>query len=176
MSVLTIPSPFAADGLLYINSGYFQDSKKPAWVIRPGAHGDITPGEDGELGPYIVWHNPRIGTYNTTPLVYEGLHYTLYDRGMVSVHDAKTGEERYDRERLPRLTSFTAAPWAVNDHVFCLAENGKTFVLKAGPTFEIVATNDLDELAIATPSLANGYLLIRTATKVWAITDLSLRH
>src|ERR1051325_10774114 len=42
MSVLTIPSPFVVDGLLYITSGYFQDSKRPVYAIRPGAKGDIT--------------------------------------------------------------------------------------------------------------------------------------
>ena len=43
MSVLTIPSPFAVDGLLYITSGYFQDDKRPVYAIKPGAAGDIQP-------------------------------------------------------------------------------------------------------------------------------------
>jgi outer membrane protein assembly factor BamB len=45
MSVLTIPSPFAVDGLLYITSGYFQDPKRPVFALKPGASGDITLGE-----------------------------------------------------------------------------------------------------------------------------------
>jgi hypothetical protein len=45
MSVLTIPSPFAVDNLLYITSGYFQDTKRPVFALRGGASGDITLGE-----------------------------------------------------------------------------------------------------------------------------------
>ena len=62
--------------------------------------------------------------------------------------------------------------WGILDAgVPVLAENGKTFVLKAGPEFEIIETNDLDELCIATPSIAQGKLFIRTASSVYCITN-----
>ena len=89
----------------------------------------------------------------------------------MTCHHAVTGEEIYDRTRFPLYTSFTASPWAYNGKLFGLAENGKTFVLKAGPEFEIIETNDLDELCIATPSIAQGKLFIRTASSVYCITN-----
>ena len=71
----------------------------------------------------------------------------------------------------PRFSSFTASPWAYNGKLFSLSEDGKTYVLKAGPEFEITETNDLDELSIASPAIAQGKLFIRTASKVYCITN-----
>jgi len=88
----------------------------------------------------------------------------------MTCHHALTGEKIYDRTRFPLYTSFTASPWAYNGKLFCLAENGKTFVVKPGPDFEILETNDLDELSIATPSIAQGKLFIRTASSIYCIT------
>ena len=42
MSGLTIPSPFAKHGLLYISSGYPGGGIRPVYAIRPGASGDIS--------------------------------------------------------------------------------------------------------------------------------------
>ena len=89
----------------------------------------------------------------------------------MTCHHALTGEEIYDRTRFPLYTSFTASPWAYNGHIYYLAESGKTFVLKAGSKFEIIQTNDLEELTIATPSIAQGILFIRTASSLYCITN-----
>jgi len=171
MSVLTIPSPFEAHGALYVTSGYFQDRRRPVWVIEPGAKGDITIEEGETSGPHILWHHPKLGPYNTSPIVYADYYYTLLDQGMMTCHIARTGEEVYDRTRFPRHSSFTASPWAYNGKLFCLAEDGKTYVVKPGPDFEILQTNDLDELTIATPAIAQGKLFIRTASKVYCLTN-----
>ncbi len=169
MSNLTIPSPFAVDGLLYITSGYFQDNKRPVFAIKPGATGDLTLGEGATSNEYIQWSLDKMGPYNTSPIVYQGLYYTLLDRGMMTCHDAKTGELVYDRTRFPQGATFTASPWAYNGKLFCLDEDGDTYVLPAGREFEVERTNSLDELCIATPSIAQGKLLIRTASQVYCI-------
>ncbi len=64
--------------------------------------------------------------------------YTLYDRGFLTCHDAKTGEEVYGKQRFSPRGSFTASPLAFNGHLFFLSEDGLTYVVKAGPEFEIV--------------------------------------
>lgn len=171
MSNLVIPSPFAAHGMLYISSGYFADQKRPIWVIKPGASGDISTDVDGPLNEFVQWHTPKGGPYNTSPLVHGDYYYTLLDRGMMSVNDAKTGELFVDRERFPVGASFTASPWAYNGRVFCLNEAGETYVTTAGPNFKIEHTNDLDDLCVATPAIADGKLLIRTATKLYCLTN-----
>jgi outer membrane protein assembly factor BamB len=171
MSVLTIPSPFVVDGLLYITSGYFQDQQRPVYAIRPGAEGDITLGEGETSNAHIAWSLEKMGPYNTSPIVYRGLYYPLLDRGMITCHDAKTGELVYDRTRFPQGASFTASPWAYNGKVFFLDEDGDTYVMSAGREFAVERTNALDELAIATPSISQGKLLIRTASHVYCLSN-----
>ena len=147
MSNLVIPSPFVVDNLLYMTSGYFADPHRPVYAIKPGAKGDISLKDDEESNEYIQWYQPKGGPYNTTPLVYDG-YYLLLDQGMISTYDSKTGEKFYDRIRFPRGASFTTSPWAYKDRLFCLAENGKTPVLKTGKEFKFFF-NDLDELCMA---------------------------
>ena len=52
---IAIPTPFAADGLLYITSGYPADTLRPAYAIRPGATGDISLKPDQTSNDFIVW-------------------------------------------------------------------------------------------------------------------------
>jgi len=67
--------------------------------------------------------------------------------------------------------AFTSSPWADDGKIFALSENGDTYVVRAGPTFEVVDRNSLDELTMATPAIAHGRVFIRTASKLYRITD-----
>ena len=171
MSSLVIPTPFAKEGLLYINSGYVADATRPVYAIRPGAAGDITLGEGSTNNDYIVWSHPQLGSYNPSSLVYDGYHYTLLDRGILLCNDARTGREVYPRQRIAAGTLFTASPWAYNGKIFALSEDGDTFVIKAGPEFELLGRNSLDEMSLATPAVAHGSVLIRTASKLYRIAN-----
>lgn len=171
MSNLVIPSPFAANGLCYITSGYVGDAHRPVYAIRPGADGDLTNKDDPAESEFIAWYLETGGPYNTSPLVYHNRYYTLYDLGFFTCHNATTGEEIHSKRRFRPSGSFTASPWAYNDRVFCLNEDGLTYVLTAADEFEIVGTNDLDELTLATPAVADGRLLIRTASRLYCITN-----
>ncbi len=173
MSVLTIPSPFAAENVLYLTSGYFQDQKRPVFALKPGARGDLTLKDEATSNEYIQWSLQRMGPYNTTPIVYRGLYYTLLDRGMITCHDARTGALVYDRQRFPQGASFTSSPWAYNGKVFFLDESGKTHVMPVGSEFKIEQTNSLDELCVATPSICQGKLLIRTESQIYCISNSS---
>ena len=73
----------------------------------------------------------------------------------------------YDRERLPG--QFTASPWAYGGKVFCLSEEGDTFVVRAGPKFEVLGRNRLDEMCMATPALTRDGLLIRTLSSLMCV-------
>jgi outer membrane protein assembly factor BamB len=175
MSNLVIPSPFVADGLLYIASGYVGDMHRPAFAIKPGATGDMALEKGKPLPEAIEWYLPKGGPYNTTPLVYDGLYYLLLDRGMLAVYDARTGQMKYDRTRFPPPASFTSSPWAYNGRVFCLGEDGKTFVVKAGPEFELLHVNDLGpDLCLACPAIVGDRLLIRTQQTLWCVAKPQL--
>jgi outer membrane protein assembly factor BamB len=168
-SGITIPSPFAKFGLLYVASGFLMGSRQPLWAIRPGGSGDITPMPGETETDAIAWWLPRGAAYNPSPLVYGEELYVLLDGGLLSCYDAKTGEVRYERERLPGSGSYTVSPWAYNGWVFCLAEDGGTRVLKAGKTFQPLGRNALDEMCLACPALANGSLFIRTAAALYRL-------
>ncbi|HCQ98403.1 MAG TPA: serine/threonine protein kinase [Acidobacteria bacterium] len=184
MSLLTTPSPFASHGLVYISSGYPGGSLRPVYAIQPGAAGDISIYQDVASGlqegfpgtrtysrdDHVVWSYPLLGTYNTTALVYGDIYYTLLDRGFLTAHDAATGAEVYGRRRLEIGNGFTASPWGYNGKIFLLSEDGDTFVVKAGPEFEILHKNSLDEMSLATPAVAQGSVVLRTQSKLYRIT------
>ena len=136
--------------------------------MKPGASGDITLKADQKSNEFVAWYQPNAGPYNTTPVVVDGRMYTLHDMGFLTCHDAKTGEEVYGRERIGG--SYTASPWSYNGKIFCLGEDGKTRVVTAGASYEVLHTNDLGELCLATPAVSRGHLLIRTAAKLYCIT------
>ncbi len=171
MSTLVIPTPFSDHGLLYINSGYVADENRPVYAIRPGATGDITLPEGSTSNDYIVWSHPQLGSYNPSSLVYGDYHYTLLDRGIMMAYDARTGEELYQRKRITAGTLFTASPWAYNGKIFGLSEDGDTFVVQAGAEFSVLGRNSLDEMTLSTPAVARDSLIIRTATKLYRISD-----
>jgi outer membrane protein assembly factor BamB len=168
MSSITIPMPSVAHGLLYISSGYVLDSKKPFFAIKPGAAGDISLTADEKSNDYIVWCQKQGGPYNPTPVVYGDQVYVLYDLGLVSSFDAKTGQQIYNRERLGG-SSYTTSPWAHNGKLFFLNEDGDCQVVKAGSKFEILHTNSLGEMCMASPAMARDSLFIRTLTKLYRI-------
>lgn len=168
-SNLVIPSPIAAHGMVYVTSGYVGDNDRPVYAIRPGAEGTTSVGEDPSMHPQIVWFQPQAGPYNTSPIVYGDYYYTLLDRGFMTCHDARTGKEIYGKTRFPEGASFTSSPWAYNGRIFCLSEDGDTYVLAAGPEFKVIGTNRLDELCLASPAVADGKLLVRTASRLYCI-------
>jgi len=173
MSSITIATPYAADGLLYLSSGYVGDKLKALYAIKPGASGDITPPVGMTSGEFIAWSSPNIAPYNPSTLVHDGRLYVLYDRGLVSCFDAKTGALHYERERLPNGFGFTASPWAVGGKIFCLNESGICFVLRAGDKFEMLHTNELSgEMCMSTPALAGDRLILRTDRRLYSIRKM----
>jgi outer membrane protein assembly factor BamB len=171
MSTISIPTPFSKHGLLYISSGYIADPKRPAYAIKPGASGDISLKSGETSNAAIVWSWPTGAPYNPTPLVYGDTYYTLFDRGFMTTHDARTGKEIYGRQRVTSdAAGFTSSPWAYNGKVFALSEEGDTYVIQAGPEFKVLRKNSLNEMTLATPAIARGSLIVRTATKLYRIS------
>jgi outer membrane protein assembly factor BamB len=173
MSSIVIPTPFAQHGLLFLASGYVNDSVRPVFAVRPGASGDISLKEGETSNQRVAWYQRQAGPYNPSPLVYGDYYYTLLDRGIVTCHDARTGREVYGKQRIdPEAGAFTASPWAYNGKLFALSEDGDTFVMQAGEQFKVIGKNSLDEMCMATPAIARGSLVIRTATKLYRIGKL----
>ena len=93
-------------------------------------------------------------------------------RGFFTAHDARTGEEIYSRQRIAVGAAFTASPWAYDDRISALTEDGDTYVvIRAGETFEVIGRNPLGEFTMATPAIAHGSLFIRTRSKLYRIAE-----
>jgi outer membrane protein assembly factor BamB len=167
---MSIQSPFSWEGLVYLTAGTAGSESRPIAAIRPGASGNITPGEGKPPGQYVAWLDPLAGgTYLPTPLVYDGGLYTLTDKGIFTRLDPKTGERTYKTRLRPDAGNFTASPWAYDGKIFCLSEEGDTFVVKAGKSFELLAVNSLDEFSMATPAISRGRLLVRTKGHLYSL-------
>lgn len=171
MSGVTIATPYAEHGLLYVSSGYVLDAARPLYAIRPGAEGDISLAKGETSNAWIAWCQPKAAPYNPSTLVYRERLYVLYDRGLLACYDARTGSVVYEPQRLPNGRAFTSSPWAYGDKLFCLNEDGVTFVVKAGDAFEVLHTNALaeDDMCLASPAITEGRLLIRTAARVYCL-------
>lgn len=161
-SHLAIPSPFSSGGLLYLTSGYVGDDARPLIAVKPGATGDAARS--------IAWRLPQAGPYNPSPIVYGDYLYVLHDRGFLACYDAKTGREIYGKARIDESAPrFTASPWAYNDRIFALSEEGETYVIQPGAEFKVLRKNPLAEMSLATPAVAKGSLFIRTAGHLYRI-------
>ena len=170
MSSIVIPMPFAGHGMLYVAAGYVGDPNRPVYAIRPGAKGDISLRNGEHSNEFIVWHHPQAAPYNPSPLLYKGLYYTLYDRGFLTCHDAVSGNEVYGKQRLEAgANAFTASPWAYNDRIFCLSEDGDCFVVDHGTEYRLVGKNSIGELCMATPAIAQGSLVLRGGQHLYRI-------
>ncbi|MDG1890791.1 MAG: PQQ-binding-like beta-propeller repeat protein [Verrucomicrobiota bacterium] len=176
MSSICIPTPFAENDRLFVAGGYVGDKErpnKPVYAIRPGASGDITLPSGQFSSAFIQWMQPESAPYNPSPLLYKNRFYVLWDFGFLSSRNAITGAEVYDKQRFqPRgRTAFTSSPWAYRDHLFCLSEDGDTYVVRASDTFTLSHVNALNEMCMASPAMANGSLYIRTLTALYCIRE-----
>jgi outer membrane protein assembly factor BamB len=165
MSMSTVATPFAYDGLLYVNGG----RGRGFFAIKPGASGNISLKEDQTSNEYVVWSQPRAGTYLPSSLAYQGSVYTLTETGILNRFDAKTGKQIYKTRIDPAATAFTTSPWAYNGKLFCLSEEGQTFVISTDGEFKLLHVNELDDMAQASPALVGERLLIRTEHRIYSI-------
>ena len=171
MSSITIATPYAADGLLYVSSGYVLDPVKALYAIKPGASGDITLRKGETESEFIAWSSMFIAPYNPSTLVHNGRLFVLYDLGLVSCFNATTGEQYYDRKRLARGGSVTSSPWSYDGKLFCMNEDGVCSVIREGDDFHVLHTNELaaDDICLSTPAIAGDRLLIRADKRLYCI-------
>jgi outer membrane protein assembly factor BamB len=165
-SEITVPTPFLGQGLIFITSGY--RPIRPIYAIKPGASGDISLKEGEKSNQFVAWSTDTGGTYQPTPLVYGDHFYTCSNEGMVTCYEAKTGKRLY-RERLPGAGGHTASPVAADGKIYFTSEEKGIRVIKAGPTFELLAANQLGDPCMATPAISDGMLFVRSQHFVFGI-------
>jgi outer membrane protein assembly factor BamB len=153
-----IPSPVAGHGLVYLTAG---SGQKRTLAFRPGVDGDATDSN-------IAWAYDKGAPYVPSPLLLGQHLYLMNERGQTTCLDALTGEVLYEG-RPPVPATFMASMVGFGERILQMSEDGDTFVLKAGPTHEILRTNSLGEPVYASPALANGTIYVRGEQHLYAI-------
>jgi outer membrane protein assembly factor BamB len=146
-------------------------TNSPLVAIKAGATGNVslTGTETSNAG--VAWAVAPGGPEMASPLLYEGNVYVLQrGNGLVGCYDAKTGKEHY-RQRLEGARSFYASPVAADGKIYCLDEDGQTFVLAAGPELKLLATNKLDEMFRSSPAITGEKLLLRGVDHLYCIAQ-----
>ena len=155
-----IPTPAVGHGLIFCSSG----RAGPTLAIRPGGRGDVT-------NTHVEWKTTRGSPFVPSPLVYGDYLYLVNDMSsIITCLNAKTGETVW-QERLgrPRREGVSASPVIVDDKLFVTNDEGQTFVLRTGPEFELLHTNDIGARTLASPALVDGTWYIRTSRELIAI-------
>ena len=104
-----------------------------------------------------------------TPLVYGDYLYNCRDNGVLTCYEAKTGKQVYQERLGTGRTGFTASAVAADGKLYYTSEEGDVYVVKAGPTFGVLATNPMGEVCMATPAISGGALFIRTKNALIAV-------
>jgi len=165
-SEVTVGSPVAGNGLVYVTGGY--PPVRPIYAIRPGSEGDISLQKGQESNPSIAWSNMTEGTYIPSPLLYDGYLLTLNNNGILSAYDPQTGKRAF-RGRVGTGGSFSASPVGADGRLYIASEDGEVYVISATPDMKQLARNEMKEVIMATPAISDGLIILRTMGHLYGI-------
>ena len=147
-----VSSPVIADGLLIGTCGDGSSGKRLI-AIRPGT-------SDKSVSPteaYKIDDSPT--PYVPTSVARADLLFTFHDQGYASCRRIATGEQLWREKTVGR---FYGSPVWADGKLYCITTEGDVVVIKAGPTYELLAVNHLGEKSQATPAVAGGRMYLRT--------------
>ena len=155
-----IPTPVVGYGMVFCSSG----RAGPTLAIKPGGRGDVS-------RTHVAWRSPRGSPFVPSPILYGEQLFMVNDMASIvtSLH-ARTGKVMFQgRLGVARREGFTASPVAADGKVFFTNDAGETFVLRAGPAFELLHVNRLGEGTRASPALVEGRWYIRGDRNLYAV-------
>jgi len=161
------PTPVFGHGLAFITNAHGAGS--PIYAVKLDAKGDISLQDDALSNDGIAWSIQRGGAYMPTPVLAGDLLYVSKDNGTLAVFDARSGERKYQERLGGGKTGFTASSVASGDHLYVTSELGETFVVKLGETFDLVVQNEIGEIVMASPAIADGTLYLRGQKHLFAV-------
>jgi outer membrane protein assembly factor BamB len=164
-------TPVATSEMIFVGMAPRERNQSlgPMWAVKAGASGDISLKSGATSNAHISWSRTDAGPHFASAIVCNDLLFLCTPHGgELRCFDAKTGADVF-QQRLPGAGDFKASPWANDGQIFCLDENGKTFVVEAGRDFKLLGTNSLDELCWSSPAVAAGALLVRSVKHLYCI-------
>jgi outer membrane protein assembly factor BamB len=144
-----VNSPIVMDGLIYAGA-----KSKPYLAVRAGGRGDVTTSHRA----WIIDSGPDV----PTPVTDGKYLYIVRDNGGFLCLDAKTGKDIYPPQRLKSGT-YSSSPVLADGKIYATNEDGLISVIKAGPQFELLAENALEDYTLSSPAISDGQIFIRTA-------------
>lgn len=152
-----VPSVVLGDGHAFTSGGW--GGKESIKSFRLGGSGDLKESN-------LVWEQ-RKGMPKVPSLIYVKPHlFAITDGGVATCMKADTGELLW-QQRVGG--NFSASPVAAEGRIYFVGDNSETTVIKAGPAFEVLAKNSLDETVQASPAISRGQIFIRTERHLFAI-------
>lgn len=159
-----IPSPVYDDEMVYLMSGFQGNDLRAVRLAR--ARGTID-GTDA-----VAWSYDRDTPYVPSPILVDGVLYFLKtNSGVLSAFEAKSGTPLFQNQRLEGIPNVFASPVAAAGRIYIAGKDGGTIVLKAGRTYQALATNVLDDGFDASPVLVGKDLYLRGHRFLYAISD-----
>jgi hypothetical protein len=127
--------------------------------INPEGSGNVTKSN-------VLWHDHRAASYVPSPIAAGDWFFVVSDGGVATCWEAKTGNLLW-KERLG--SHHSASPVSAGGNLYFPADNGDIFVLKAGPTYQLLSQNSLGEECRASPAISRGELFVRTMNNLYCI-------
>jgi outer membrane protein assembly factor BamB len=152
--------PLYANGITYLSTG---GSKGGMYAILCDGQGDVT-------DTHLVWRNPRGTPRMPSPVLVDGMLFMVSDGGIGTCLDAASGEQLW-QERLGG--EFAASPIYADGRVYFFNQTGTSVVLKPSRTYEVIATNKLDDGFMASPAVLGKAFILRTKTHLYRIEEKS---
>jgi outer membrane protein assembly factor BamB len=159
-----IPSPVAGLGMVFCTSGY---SGNKLMAIELGHSGSL----DGTNA--IKWEvSGRTTPYVPSPMLYGNRIYTLFNNNAVlSCYNAETGKPYYESQNMEGAKGYYASPVGAGDKVYLASQNGATVVIKNADTYEVLATNKLDDQFDASPALVGNQIILKGHKSIYCIEE-----
>lgn len=159
----TIAMPFAENGVVYFFTSFVTDPSGDKYAellaVNPDGAGDIG-------ATNILWRMKMPILQLLTPVVKNGLIYSVDTKNMLCCIDAKTGQEVYS---VKLKQKYNSSPVCVGDCVYFTSVRGETMVVKEGREFQLVAENKLLGEVYATPALVGNSIVFRTDAALYRI-------
>lgn len=150
-----VASPVVSGDMIYAPTRV-----KPLLAIRAGGRGDITE-------THRAWSFQN-GPDVPTPVTDGKYFYVVDDRGVMWCLDAKTGEAIYGPQRI-KTGTYSSSPVLADGKLYITNEDGLTTVVRAGPKFEVLAENSLNDYCLSSPAISEGQIFIRTTQHLYCI-------
>ena len=158
-----IPSPVSADGMLYLISGFRGSALLAIHLSK--ASGNITETDA------IAWRYDQNTPYTPGPVLMDGkLYFLKSNNGYLTCLNAKDGTEYYTSQKLEGIKNIFTSPVGVDDRLYVVGTNGTSCVVKQGETFELLATNILEDNFYASPVILGNTLFLRGVKSLYCIS------